>query len=139
LHSPRAEEKRVDLVVTVEDGAPAEVMKSTDSGFGIPAEKQCLLFREFSQVDSSWTRRLAERMNGKMGMESKPGEGSRLWCDLPSRVIQGCGLRVPPGSRLGKGGLDGVVVDWLARLWIGPFCRLQTGRGHRWHWDGVGG
>ena len=39
LLSPWAEEKRVDLVVTAEDGAPAEVMKSTDSGIGFPAKK----------------------------------------------------------------------------------------------------
>ena len=77
------------------------------------------------------SRRLAERMNGKMRMESKPGEGSTLWRDLPFRVLQGCGLRVPPGSRLGKFGLDGVVVDgWLDYgLGSSAACKRSEGTG----------
>ncbi|MCX6602683.1 MAG: ATP-binding protein [Acidobacteria bacterium] len=73
------------------------------------------------------SRRLAERMNGKMRRESKPGEGSTLWCDLPFRVLQGCGLRVPPGSRLGKFGLDGVAVDSWLDYGLGPSAACKRG------------
>jgi len=63
-----------------------------DTGIGIPRDRLGQLFHSFSQVDGSSTRRfsgtglglalskrLAEAMGGKIGVESEEGKGSTFW------------------------------------------------------------
>jgi CheY-like chemotaxis protein len=64
----------------------------TDTGIGIPADQLDRLFKPFSQVDPSLTRRFAgsglglaicrdltEMMGGQIGVESTAGAGSTFW------------------------------------------------------------
>ncbi len=90
-----------------------------DTGIGIPEDKIDLLFDKFSQVDASITRKfggtglglaisrqLVEMMDGEVGVNSMPGEGSEFWFTarftvqeatdgaLPQAVESLTGLRV---------------------------------------------
>ncbi|KAA3642837.1 MAG: response regulator [Chloroflexi bacterium] len=86
------EEGEVVVSVSSEQLGPKEFklhFSVRDTGIGIPEERQDRLFKSFSQVDSSTTRKyggtglglaisrqLAKMMGGRMWVDSKVGEGS---------------------------------------------------------------
>jgi PAS domain S-box-containing protein len=80
----RAEDERLELSVS-------------DQGPGIAKSQQPLLFRRFSQVDGSSTRRhsgtglglaicmgIVEAMGGAIGVESEQGQGARFFFGVPA-------------------------------------------------------
>ncbi len=96
------------LSATREVGRPYYRISIKDTGIGISEEKTELLFKPFSQADSSTSRkyggtglglvickRLAELMGGEVGMESKVGEGSTFWVTLPLDAEQEDAPKLP--------------------------------------------
>jgi CheY-like chemotaxis protein/HAMP domain-containing protein len=90
-----------------------------DTGIGMGPEALSRLFQPFSQADSSMSRRyggtglglaicrqLAELMGGRISAESRPGEGSLFWLEIPIHEAA-----APPTSPpLARGGLSGLRV-----------------------------
>ena len=99
-------EGEVLVEVSIDSEADRELLlrfSVTDSGIGIPQDRIEDLFKRFSQVDSSTTRKyggtglglaiskhLVELMGGKIGVESRKGAGSTFWFTAEfSRVVNG--------------------------------------------------
>ena len=84
----------------------------TDTGVGIPPDRLDRLFKAFSQVDASTTRRfggtglglaicrqLAELMGGRVGVESEVGRGSTFW--FTAKLQTQPGNVLPPRQQYG--------------------------------------
>lgn len=122
----------------------------TDSGIGIPPHKQSLLFKPFSQADSSTTREyggtglglsivrsLAQLMGGDVFVESKAGKGSRFWFRIRADIVRegeesryiergtAFGRNTAPSA--GLAGLVLVVEDNLVNRTVAEACVRKFG------------
>lgn len=88
----------------------------TDTGMGIPAENQALLFQSFSRLGAEMsniegtgiglviTRRLVEGMAGNIGVESTVGKGSTFWIELPPGLAPALSSAVDSIARIAMAG-----------------------------------
>jgi PAS domain S-box-containing protein len=100
--------------------APQTVrLEVQDTGPGIDERTRERLFRPFTQADESTTRRfggtglglsicreLATLMGGSVGVDSRTGEGSVFWAELPLPAA----AQAPPAAPSEEAGLEGARV-----------------------------
>jgi CheY-like chemotaxis protein len=113
----------------------------SDTGIGIPPEKQDVIFEPFSQADASTTRkyggtglgltistRLVGMMGGKIWVESEPGRGTRFHFTArlgvadaqaikvgtiaPPEMLRGVKVLVVDDNRTNRGILEGMLKRW---------------------------
>ncbi|MFB9266680.1 response regulator [Bradyrhizobium erythrophlei] len=114
------------------DGSASSlVFTVADNGIGMTEEQLSRLFQEFSQADSSTTRKyggtglglaisqhLCRAMGGEITVKSAPGRGATFTVRLPAQAVQGTALRVEmpavapggPPLRVMNGGAPRVLV-----------------------------
>ena len=140
------------------EGAPLWgqlVVSVTDTGIGIPTEKLDRLFKPFSQIDASTTRKfggtglglaissqLAQMMGGRIEVRSTPGKGAIFTLTFPveliSRVVEphlAESSTLLSGRRVllcGTGAMTAGVIIRLVRRWAGTSIRatLTEAAGH---------
>jgi signal transduction histidine kinase/DNA-binding response OmpR family regulator len=128
--------------VAADDGTRVR-FEVQDTGIGIPPEARDRLFRSFSQVDGTSSRRfggtglglaISQRITAMLGglieVESDPGHGSRFWFTIPAEAgsapaapgddgpdaLRGRTVLVVEPNRTGLRLLEGLLRSWGAHL-----------------------
>ncbi len=102
VHQVEADNEQRVVLLRQQHGIPEHFqtvwiqLAVSDTGIGIPADKQSAIFDTFTQADGSATRRyggsglglainrnLTELMGGTIGVQSEEGKGSTFWVILP--------------------------------------------------------
>lgn len=103
----------------------ALVIVVTDTGAGVPVKQIPLIFKEFTQLDASRTRRyegagmglaivqgLVDLFHGTIGIESKVGEGTRFTVTIPATAVAlSAGSAAAHYAEPGEGRPTVLIVD----------------------------
>ncbi len=102
-----------------------------DSGIGISADVQRKIFHVFTQADASTSRKfggsglglaickqLAELMGGGVGVNSRSGEGTTFWCEIPFIVSERSSMDPVMSPDEWKRGAIGLLKLPQATKWI---------------------
>jgi PAS domain S-box-containing protein len=128
----------VTLRLRYDASSEALTLDVIDTGPGIAPDKHAALFKRFSQIDGSTSRAaggtglglaickgLVEAMGGRIGLESREGEGARFWIELRSPAAAQLDVAAAaPAMQAPEEGLRVLVVDdhpanrELARLYL---------------------
>ena len=119
-----------EIVLTADWRDDVFTFAVADQGSGISEDQQALLFRRFSQVDGSSTRRfggtglglaicrgLAEAMGGDIQLQSQPQQGSVFTVRLPAQAATETSAPAPtpePPATLGDGARILIADDHAA-------------------------
>ncbi|MBX9965275.1 MAG: PAS domain S-box protein [Burkholderiales bacterium] len=121
---------------------PTVRFEITDSGIGIPQEKQGLIFEAFAQADTTTTRqyggtglglsissRLTRMMGGEISVTSKPGVGSTFAVVVPFETADAGSAPIAPpdgltaraivlagGGATARAALERTLSHWGARV-----------------------
>jgi PAS domain S-box-containing protein len=142
-------EVALKVQVEAQDGADRILhFAVSDTGIGIPADKQNLIFDPFAQADASTTRkyggtglgltistRLVKMMGGKIWVESEPGKGAtfhftaRLGASdeaievgtvAPPELLRGVKVLVVDDNRTNRRILEGMLKRWEMKVTQAP-------------------
>ena len=138
----------VRMAMEREASGPVLRIAVSDTGIGIPQDRLAGIFTAFTQADQSIARRfggtglglsIAERliaaMGGRVGVESRLGEGSTFWARIPVEGAESTepmvrrAPAVPAAIRFGALGAA-TRAALSADLQAAGFCPVPSGNGH---------
>lgn len=133
--------------VEVSETSAQLMIRVIDTGIGIEGDVESGLFDEFTQADSSTTRkyggtglglaickRLATAMGGEIGVDSRKGLGSTFWVKLPFAIaesdttgltLQGCQILLVGGEDETRKQLSARLKELQAEVFEDPLARAN--------------